>query len=256
MTKHISLLKKHASLKLIFTCAALLASYAVSAAEPQNLQIAKNEILHYYQSGEYTHDVEKVTAQAKLFLAKKIDEVHKSNSICAQQALQKANQNQASSQTAALRCPRFAVVFDIDDTALSDYSSSLELRFGGRLKDLKDNEKKANFPATPAVLDLYNFAKANGYAVFFITGRTPDEKQATEIDLRKAGYANWDGIYYKPADYSATHHTAADFKSMTRKNLTEHGYDIVINIGDQLSDLAGGYADITFKLPNPVYLIP
>jgi predicted secreted acid phosphatase len=258
MTKHTSSLKKHTSLKFVFACAALFASCAITAAEPQNLQIAKNEILHYYQSGEYTHNVEQVTAQAKLFLAKKIEKVRKSNPACVQQASPKANQTQSpfQAQAAALHCPKLAVVLDIDDTALSDYGSSLELRFGGRLQDLKENEKKAQFPATPAVLDLYNFAKASGYAVFFVTGRTPDEKRATEINLRKAGFTNWDGIYYKPANYSATYHTASIFKSMTRKKLIEQGYDIVINVGDQLSDLVGGYADKNFKLPNPVYFIP
>jgi hypothetical protein len=30
----------------------------------------------------------------------------------------------------------------------------------------------------------------------------------------------------------------------------------VLNMGDQLSDLEGGYAERTFKLPNPFYWIP
>ena len=34
------------------------------------------------------------------------------------------------------------------------------------------------------------------------------------------------------------------------------GYDIVANFGDQLSDLTGGFADKTFKLPNPMYFLP
>lgn len=226
-----------------------------NAAEPPNLQFAKNEILHYYQSNEYAHDVEKVTTQAKLFLANNIIAMRKANSVCTQQMPQNGDNAQPIS-LASSRCHKPAVVLDIDDTALSDYSSSLELRFGGRLQDLKKNEQKAQFPATPTVLDLYNFAKANGYAVFFITGRELDEKRATEINLRRAGYVNWDGIYYKPTGYSATHHTVSIYKSAARKQLEDKGYDIVINVGDQLSDLAGGYADKSFKLPNPVYFIP
>ncbi len=34
------------------------------------------------------------------------------------------------------------------------------------------------------------------------------------------------------------------------------GYDIVANFGDQFSDLYGGYADRTFKVPNPMYYLP
>jgi hypothetical protein len=30
---------------------------------------------------------------------------------------------------------------------------------------------------------------------------------------------------------------------------------IIANLGDQFSDLAGGYAERTFKLPNPFYSI-
>jgi len=34
------------------------------------------------------------------------------------------------------------------------------------------------------------------------------------------------------------------------------GYEIVANVGDQVSDLAGGFADRTFKLlPNPSFLL-
>jgi hypothetical protein len=31
---------------------------------------------------------------------------------------------------------------------------------------------------------------------------------------------------------------------------------IILCLGDQLSDLAGGYCERTFKLPNPVYFLP
>ena len=33
------------------------------------------------------------------------------------------------------------------------------------------------------------------------------------------------------------------------------GYDIVANFGDQFSDLDGGFADKTFKMPNPNYYV-
>jgi HAD superfamily, subfamily IIIB (Acid phosphatase) len=34
------------------------------------------------------------------------------------------------------------------------------------------------------------------------------------------------------------------------------GYDIVANFGDQFSDLVGGFADRTFKMPNPNCFLP
>ena len=50
--------------------------------------------------------------------------------------------------------------------------------------------------------------------------------------------------------------TTIHYKSATRAYIESQGYDIVGNFGDQFSDLEGGYADETFKLPNPTYYLP
>ncbi len=36
----------------------------------------------------------------------------------------------------------------------------------------------------------------------------------------------------------------------------DYGYDVILNVGDQVSDLQGGHADRAVKLPNPMYSIP
>jgi predicted secreted acid phosphatase len=46
------------------------------------------------------------------------------------------------------------------------------------------------------------------------------------------------------------------YKSGTRAYIESQGYDIVGNFGDQFSDLNGGFADKTFKMPNPNYFLP
>jgi hypothetical protein len=46
------------------------------------------------------------------------------------------------------------------------------------------------------------------------------------------------------------------YKSGTRAYIESQGYDIVANFGDQFSDLLGGFADKTFKMPNPNYYLP
>ena len=46
------------------------------------------------------------------------------------------------------------------------------------------------------------------------------------------------------------------YKSLTRQHIESLGYDIVANFGDQFSDLNGGFADQTFKIPNPMYFLP
>jgi len=52
-----------------------------------------------------------------------------------------------------------------------------------------------------------------------------------------------------PADSAATSRHA-------ESALSGVGHDVVANFGDQLSDLKGGHADRTFKMPNPNYFLP
>ena len=51
--------------------------------------------------------------------------------------------------------------------------------------------------------------------------------------------------------------TTVEYKAGTRKHIEQDlGYDIALNVGDQWSDLQGGYADDILKLPNPTYYLP
>lgn len=53
-----------------------------------------------------------------------------------------------------------------------------------------------------------------------------------------------------------TFKSAVDFKAPERKKIQDAGYTILFTMGDQQSDLDGGFAERTFKLPNPVYFLP
>ncbi|CCE07932.1 exported hypothetical protein [Bradyrhizobium sp. STM 3843] len=48
----------------------------------------------------------------------------------------------------------------------------------------------------------------------------------------------------------------AHYKTSKRVDIESRGFTIIASIGDQKSDLAGGHAEMTFKLPNPFYFIP
>ena len=90
-------------------------------------------------------------------------------------------------------------------------------------------------------------------AVFFISARPANLRQATERNLREQGY-EWTGLILLPD--GAHFVSAVDFKAPERRKIKERGYTIVLSLGDQESDLKGGYAERTFKLPNPVYYLP
>jgi predicted secreted acid phosphatase len=95
----------------------------------------------------------------------------------------------------------------------------------------------------------------------------------TPVDTGHGGFT--DGLFTKPpiGSYPAyldkpefcgpyIHATPAAscptirYKSGTRAYIESQGYNIVANFGDQFSDLEGGYADKTFKMPNPNYYLP
>jgi predicted secreted acid phosphatase len=130
----------------------------------------------------------------------------------------------------------------------------LKLNFGMIPQLVVEDIEKAEDPAIEATLKLYEYAKEKGVAIFFITGRHEILRDATQKNLKSVGYVDWDGLYLKPNDYKEK--SVIPYKSSTRKMIQQMGSYIVVNIGDQFSDLAGGYAERVFKLPNPFYFIP
>jgi hypothetical protein len=67
------------------------------------------------------------------------------------------------------------------------------------------------------------------------------------------GYTTWNGIFFRPK--ADANQSLVPYKTQVRSNITREGYTIIASIGDQDSDFFGGYAEKTFKLPNPFYYI-
>jgi acid phosphatase len=162
---------------------------------------------------------------------------------------------------------RPALVLDIDETSLSNWAVMVHNDFAYfRDGDCDLNapracgeaawEKSGAAPALAPTLALFNAAKAEGVAVFFVTGRreTAEESAATETNLRKAGYDGWAGLFMRPPDSHES--STAVFKAGARAKIEAQGYHIIANVGDQQSDLSGGHAERSFKLPNPFYFVP
>jgi len=77
--------------------------------------------------------------------------------------------------------------------------------------------------------------------------------------LTVGGATKWDGADTNKPSYvtCVATCTTVEYKANTRKHIEQDlGYDVVLNIGDQFSDLIGGYADRAVKLPNPTYYLP
>jgi predicted secreted acid phosphatase len=170
-----------------------------------------------------------------------------------------------------------AILFDVDDTTLNTYSYEIFSNFVFNPATNADFVFAADprvFPAVPGMVGLEQRAEAHGYTVFFLTGRPLAQKQATVDNLEAAGYdVNPDRVFTKDTttdsepwlasclDHSFTPAkfvcTTIQYKSLTRQHIEQDlGWDIVANFGDQFSDLKGGFADSTYKIPNPMYFLP
>ena len=187
----------------------------------------------YVDSGRYDRDVAKVVAAARAWLDKR-----------------------------AKAATKPAIVLDIDETSVSNWPA---MRINGwvRIDDGPCDLKKApcgvrawqalaQSKAIAPTLLLAQRAHELGVAIFFISGRPSWLREATERNLKQQGF-DWTGLILKPD--KANFLSVVDFKAPERRKIAEQGYTILLNLGDQESDLTGGYAERTFKLPNPVYFV-
>ncbi|STX29441.1 acid phosphatase, class B [Legionella beliardensis] len=216
-------------IRIFFVISCVLSFNAV--AEPPNLSLIKKEIETYHDSGAYEQELTNAIMQAHQYIT---------NQVATN------NHRQAKKQ--------LAVVLDIDETSLSNYDKLARRNFMGTQAEIHQEILAANSLPIKPMLSLYNDALKQGVKVFFVTGRQQSECEVTAKNLLNAGYKNWAGLYCKPDNYSLP--SIINFKAKTRALITKQGYTIVATIGDQYSDLLGGFAQKEFKLPNPFYYLP
>ncbi|MGX9787468.1 HAD family acid phosphatase [Mycobacterium sp. MMS18-G62] len=204
--------------------------------QPANVGDLKTEATQYYDSGAYLTDLQLATAPAIPWID---DE--------------------------APRVQRPAVVFDIDETALSNWEAIQANDFSRVIDGSCDKlpqgpcgwlawDLRAQSTMIQPTMDVFNTAKDDGAAIFFITGRDERQREATVRNLEAVGYTGYTRLIMEPI--GAHYVSAADFKAPQRAEIEQQGYTIIANLGDQGSDLAGGFSEQTYQLPNPFYRIP
>jgi predicted secreted acid phosphatase len=207
---------------------------AIASSDVPRLYEAQRQVDEYISSGRYERDFSAVVAQARDWLEQR-------------------------SKTAK----RPAIVLDIDETSLSNWPA-YRLNGWGRVVGggcdldqgpcgLRAWQALAQSQALTPTRELARRAHELGVAVFFISGRPPNLREPTERNLREQGY-DPAGVILLPE--GAHFKSAVDFKAPERRKIAEQGYTIILSLGDQESDLVGGFAERTFKLPNPVYYLP
>ncbi|MFF9625310.1 HAD family acid phosphatase [Streptomyces griseosporeus] len=123
-----------------------------------------------------------------------------------------------------------AIVFDIDNT-------TLETDFGFSYPQ----------PANKPVLEVARWAQQHGVALFFVTARPGILYTPTQWNLTYDGYQvsglSVRGLFDLFKDVAA-------YKTAQRAAIEAKGYTIIANIGNSATDLSGGHAERTFKLPD------
>jgi predicted secreted acid phosphatase len=226
---------------LMALVAVLFLAGCATSQTPENIHFLKERLNTYHQSGGYDADVGKLGAQVEAYL-----------------------------QIRLASPGRYAVVFDIDETTLSNYPALKANDYGWLLgapcKREPDGKLSSPCGLLPWILmgsgtaikpiqNVYKTAQRLGAKVYLVTGRpeTPEMRAATERNLREAGYSDWAEVVLKPSNVKLT---TVEYKSGVRKKITEQGYTVVASVGDQMSDLDGGYSERGFLVPNPFYFIP
>ncbi|MER6127781.1 HAD family acid phosphatase [Streptomyces sp. NPDC001795] len=135
-------------------------------------------------------------------------------------------------RTANASGQKLAIVFDIDNTTLETYFHPWY---------------QLPTPAVQPSLALAKYAKSRGVSVFFITARPGIIEDVTEWNLKTVGYPV-DGLYVR--DLPDLFDEVSAYKTSKRAAIESQGYTIIANVGNNDSDLVGGHAERTFKLPD------
>lgn len=190
---------------------------------PMNLTIAKEHVEYYYECGQYDKDLDKAVDGAMKHFAK------------------------------IPVTSNATVIFDIDDTVLSDYADSKAISFGYIPKLFHEWILRSDAPKIKQTKKLYDYLVHRGFKIIFLTGRKHDEYEPTIKNLRAQGFTQFDMLIVRKLKEEPM--LAKEYKSRERAKLAKKGYTIVGSVGDQWSDLTGGHNGLTVKLPNYRYCI-
>ncbi|QJB57708.1 HAD family acid phosphatase [Pseudodesulfovibrio sp. zrk46] len=191
---------------------------------PVNLQTNMDAVAAYY-NGQYDKDVLKLSIEADIFIAK---------------TLKSRQYNKP------------AIVFDVDDTLLNNYSFYQRNGFQFRRSLWEQWVNMANIPAIAPIQSLY--AKyVDRVDIFIVTGRNVFQRSQTLRNLKGQGYDNWTGIFFKEEwDRKLT---AKQYKTRIINQIQNTSdVQIIANFGDQESDFGSDIIGRSFRLPNLLYV--
>lgn len=196
---------------------------------PLNIMLAKEHVVHYYESGNFEADCATMVDNALVYLQ---DHEHAFD----------------ESKT---------IVFDIDDTLLLYFEHLKSVGFCAQCPQCNYNAyynwlEKGNAVEVRQIKRLYDYAAQYGYHIVFLSGRPERYKEETIKNLALHGYTVFDRIILRSEAEKGI--PIARFKAQWRAALVESGYSIVASVGDQPTDFVGGNTGYVVHIPNYLYI--
>lgn len=233
------MLRLRTALLLGIVAAVCTATALPAAAERPSPQDSSEEnIREYYDSGEFDEDATHILRNARRSLKRQLED--------------------------GRRPRRSAIVLDIDDTALWTYPcqrrqgefGSAELAVCVAEAGVSTQSGGKGLPRIGPVYRFFRLALRRNVRIFFITGRPDFTRDSSRQNLQARGYDGYDQLITQPNDEFAERRSLIPYKSGARAKIERRGHEILVNVGDQRSDLKGGHANKRYKVPNPMYFTP
>ena len=218
-----------------------LSHQALSMSQPLNLGELKRQLTDYKCSGQYDREVADTLFAAQAYVDMRAKEVNHP-----------------------------AVVLDIDETSLSNWPEIIADDFGYIPSGACDlagpcgdpNRLGAERPGPRHRSDVEAVQRSQGQERQSLFHHRPARytgaARRDQRNLRARRSSGWEALFMRPPAASASEDPFPNvqaFKTDARRQISKN-FTIIVNIGDQRSDLDGGYAERTWKVPNPFYYIP
>lgn len=172
-----------------------------------------------------------ITADGKLWSSLFQQKAAEYNALCyqayniARQRIDEATVKNSNKQ--------LTVITDIDETVLDNSPYAVHRALQGKDYDAatwNDWTTKATAIPLPGSLDFFNYAASKGVTVFYITNRDEKERAATLTNLKKYNYP------FSNNEHLILRQTTSSKE--TRRQAVAEKYEIVLLIGDNLSDFS------------------
>jgi ethanolamine-phosphate cytidylyltransferase len=141
------------------------------------------------------------------------------------------------------------IIFDIDEVCLNNLMyHNIEIKeFNKGIY----NYETGIIPLNEECQELFDYIHEHNIGYSFITGRRDYIRDVTIRNLDIVGLNKYTYLFTCPNDYIDY---IKNFKESCRTKITESGLNIILNIGDQASDIVGKYTGQPFLIFNPFYV--